>query len=179
MGQTCFNQKWGASFIWLIHCTKSVRIWSFLVRIFPHSDWRRRDTKYLSVFCPNAGKYRPGKLKIRTLFTKWYLFTGGSDQDLFCFCFNLFNSSKVIHSSNGDQLEDVEVKYILLFSSFEVMPQMLKRRTYFSTYSKSSLQFILILPHSTVPLVFLPKTRIQWNKAKSWLKYMNKSRIDS
>ena len=31
----------------------------FLVRIFPHSDWIRRDTKYLSVFSPNAGKYGP------------------------------------------------------------------------------------------------------------------------
>ena len=35
----------------------------FLVRIFPHSDWIRRDTEYteyteyLSVFSPNAGKY--------------------------------------------------------------------------------------------------------------------------
>ena len=29
----------------------------FLVRIFPHSDWIWRDTKYLSVFSPNAGKY--------------------------------------------------------------------------------------------------------------------------
>ena len=30
-----------------------------LVRIFPHSDWKRRDTVYLSVFSPNAGKYGP------------------------------------------------------------------------------------------------------------------------
>ena len=29
----------------------------FLIRIFPHSDWIRRDTKYLSVFSPNAGKH--------------------------------------------------------------------------------------------------------------------------
>ena len=28
----------------------------FLVRIFPYSDWIRRDTPYLSVFSPNAGK---------------------------------------------------------------------------------------------------------------------------
>ena len=41
----------------------------FLVRIFPHSywiriphfDWIRRDTKYLSVFSPNAEKYGPEK----------------------------------------------------------------------------------------------------------------------
>ena len=29
----------------------------FVVRIFPHLDWIRRDTLYLSVFSPNAGKY--------------------------------------------------------------------------------------------------------------------------
>ena len=29
----------------------------FQVRIFPHSDWIRWDTPYLSVFSPNAGKY--------------------------------------------------------------------------------------------------------------------------
>ena len=28
-----------------------------LIRIFPHSDWMRRDTPYLSVFSPNVGKY--------------------------------------------------------------------------------------------------------------------------
>ena len=32
-----------------------------LVCIFPHSDWIRRDTPYLSVFSPNAGKYGPEK----------------------------------------------------------------------------------------------------------------------
>ena len=33
----------------------------FLARIFPHSDWIRRDTKYFSVLSPNAGKYGPEK----------------------------------------------------------------------------------------------------------------------
>ena len=41
----------------------------FLVRIFPHSYWIRRDTEYLFAFSPNAGKYGPEKLLIRTLFT--------------------------------------------------------------------------------------------------------------
>ena len=44
-----------------------------LVRIFPHSDWMRRVTPYLSVFNPNAEKYRPEKLRIQTLFTQWCL----------------------------------------------------------------------------------------------------------
>ena len=42
------------------HCIKGVRIRSYsgpdFSRIFPHSDWIRRDTEYLSVFSPNAGK---------------------------------------------------------------------------------------------------------------------------
>ena len=39
-----------------------------LVRVFPHSDWIRRETECLFVFNPNAGKYRPKYLRIRTLF---------------------------------------------------------------------------------------------------------------
>ena len=42
----------------------------FLVRIFPYLDWIRRDTDYLSIFSPNAWKYGPEKLRIRTLFTR-------------------------------------------------------------------------------------------------------------
>ena len=33
----------------------------FVVRIFSHSHWIRRDTEYLSVFSRNAGKYRSEK----------------------------------------------------------------------------------------------------------------------
>ena len=33
----------------------------FLVRIFPHTNWMRKDAKYLSVFSPNAGKNGPEK----------------------------------------------------------------------------------------------------------------------
>ena len=43
----------------------------FLACIFPYSDWIQRDTEYLSVFSPNAGKYRPEKLQILKLFTQW------------------------------------------------------------------------------------------------------------
>ena len=42
----------------------------FLVRIFPNSDWVWEDTENLSVFSPNAGKFRTEKLRIRTLFTQ-------------------------------------------------------------------------------------------------------------
>ena len=33
---------------------------------FPHSDWIRRDTPYLSLFSLNAGKSGPEQLRIRT-----------------------------------------------------------------------------------------------------------------
>ena len=33
----------------------------FLIHIFLHPDWMRRDTPYLSVFSQNAGKYGPEK----------------------------------------------------------------------------------------------------------------------
>ena len=32
-----------------------------LVRVLSHLDWIRRDKEYLSVICPNAGKYGPEK----------------------------------------------------------------------------------------------------------------------
>ena len=42
--------------VWMSLCEKCPNTELFLVRIFPHSEWIRRDTKYLSVFTPNAGK---------------------------------------------------------------------------------------------------------------------------
>ena len=33
----------------------------FLFRIFPHSDWIRKDMEYLSVLRPNTRKYGPKK----------------------------------------------------------------------------------------------------------------------
>ena len=47
----------------------------FLLRIFPHLDWIRRDTLYtlyLSVFTPNTAKCELEKFCIRTLFTQRY-----------------------------------------------------------------------------------------------------------
>ena len=46
----------------------------FLFRIFPHSDWIRRDTPYLFVFSINMRKYGPEKLWIRTFFRQWVFF---------------------------------------------------------------------------------------------------------
>ena len=42
-----------------------------LTHIFPHSDWIRKDTEYLSVFSLNTRKYGPEKLRIRTLSAQW------------------------------------------------------------------------------------------------------------
>ena len=47
-----------------------------LVRIFPHSDWIRGDTKYLSVFSSNAGKCGPKYLRIQIYFPAFGLNTG-------------------------------------------------------------------------------------------------------
>ena len=45
--------------LFMCHFVKCPNTELFLVRTFSHSDWIRRDTKYLSVFSPNEGKYRP------------------------------------------------------------------------------------------------------------------------
>ena len=37
----------------------------FMFVISQHSDWTRRDTPYLFVFSPNAGKYVPEQFRIR------------------------------------------------------------------------------------------------------------------
>ena len=53
-------------------------IWSFFRYVFSclYLQWIWRNTEYLSVFCPNAGKYRPEKLRRWTLFTQcWSVFS--------------------------------------------------------------------------------------------------------
>ena len=45
-------------FFWLTHGVKSVRMQSYFSRIFPYSNWIRRDTPHFSVLSPNAGKSR-------------------------------------------------------------------------------------------------------------------------
>ena len=66
-----------------IHCVKIVRIRSYLVHILPHLDWISKDTPYLSIFTPNEGNYGTEKLRIRTIFTQWYLQAGGGNSMIF------------------------------------------------------------------------------------------------
>ena len=80
MGVCTSNLKlFGFSYIWFnqfrkrnLNTWKWYTVWKvsvfgiILIRIFPHSDWMIR-TLYLSVFSPNAGKYWPEWLRIRTL----------------------------------------------------------------------------------------------------------------
>ena len=46
---------------WIPLCEMCPKTEFFLVRIFPHSNWIRRDTSHLSVFSPNTGKCGPEK----------------------------------------------------------------------------------------------------------------------
>ena len=76
----CHVQKLWLTLLWEHLCTyyiawKLVVFGVFLVRIFPHWDWIRRDNPFLPVFSPNAGKYRPEKLQIPPLFTQSYFRT--------------------------------------------------------------------------------------------------------
>ena len=60
-----------------LHCVKCVRIRSFSGSYLPafELNTEQRDTKYISVFNPNAGKCGPEKLRIRTPFTQCWLLT--------------------------------------------------------------------------------------------------------
>ena len=76
----CHVQKLWLTLLWEHLCTyyiawKLVVFGVFLIRIFPHWDWIRRDNPFLPVFSPNAGKYRPEKLQIPPLFTQSYFRT--------------------------------------------------------------------------------------------------------
>ena len=48
-----------------------------LVGIFLHLNWIRKDKEYLSVLIPNAGKYGPEKLQMRTLIIESIIFKTG------------------------------------------------------------------------------------------------------
>ena len=56
-----------------IHYVKSIRIRSFSGPYFLafglNTEWIQKDTEYLSIFSPNAGKCGPEKLLMRALFT--------------------------------------------------------------------------------------------------------------
>ena len=74
----------------------------FLVRIFPHSDWIRRDTSYLSVSSPNARKYRPGKTS--------YVNTFHTVQKLITLLFNWFVWSNVFYQTVWLRVSVIELK---------------------------------------------------------------------
>ena len=56
-----------------------------LACIFPQSYWIRRNTDYLSVFSPNAGKYKPEKLQIQILSTRYDVWHIAQERKIFCF----------------------------------------------------------------------------------------------
>ena len=92
----------------------------FLVHIFSHWGWIRRDTKYLSVFSPNAGKYRPEKTSSLDTFHAVILFISPL---ILC-----EESEKVknqyllaINDINGNFLCAMPVKWKSLYSEMSMM----------------------------------------------------------
>ena len=82
-------------FIRNFNCLKSVRILSFSGPYFlafglntERYSVSLRDSLYLSVFSPNAGKYRPEKVRIRTLFTQCLSFRISLDISSECVVFS-------------------------------------------------------------------------------------------
>ena len=89
-------------FLFKSHCLKSARIRSFSGPYFPYSDRIRKYTPCLSIFSPNAGKYRPENLRIRTLFNQCRIFFTSflidleTNQILSTFLFCKINSSDAV-----------------------------------------------------------------------------------
>ena len=62
----------------------------FMGLIFPHLDWILKDTPYPFVFSAYEGKYGPGILRIRTLFTQWFCKSNRATTQPLCFNLALF-----------------------------------------------------------------------------------------
>ena len=98
-------------FFTLTYITWKVSVFGvFLVRTFPYLDWIRRDTPYLSVISPNAGKYGPEKLQIRALLTQcllcvspfilWFVSITNC-RCVFFMCHFLFYDKKVVSENDS------------------------------------------------------------------------------
>ena len=74
----------------------------FLVRISPHWDWIRRDTKYLSIFSPNTGKYRPEKTPYLDTF---YTVTNNRTIFFSTFCCSKIKNRFCLNFRSNDLLE--------------------------------------------------------------------------
>ena len=121
-----FREKWEINRIFLLtlmfasffDTINNITAWKlpvfgvFRMRIFLHSDWIRRDTPYLYIFSPNAGKHGQEKLRIRTIFTQCMsrifhqLFSKSSRGSVEDFLFDGLNISR-----------SIEIKHFLHFQS--------------------------------------------------------------
>ena len=102
-----------------VHCVKKFpNMELFLVRISPHSDWIRRDTSYLSVFSPNAWKYRPEITPYLDTFHAVYAqkmrFSINDQKHNFLFSLNFIIIKKFFHYNQKSKKCPVIRKYISL-----------------------------------------------------------------
>ena len=72
----------------------------FLVSIFPHLDWERRDTPFLSVFSPNAGKYEPEKTPYLDIFHVVFVGEILNGELHFCAVITLISMVGVVFTEN-------------------------------------------------------------------------------
>ena len=105
----------------------------FMVRNFLYLVWIRRDTEYLSVISPDAGKYGPEKLRIQALFThclehvitssKNFLPKNEPEQCLSIMhsCVTEHNKKKIISSSNVTKLNVQVCSKVHISQYFKVL----------------------------------------------------------
>ena len=75
----------------VFHCMKVSVFGVFLVRIFSHSNWMRRDIGYVSAFMPIAGKYLQEKLRIPIFFTQCFIYYKWQFHDSYTWIFSKKN----------------------------------------------------------------------------------------
>ena len=114
-----YRQHTGPRYDW--RCVKSARIRIFSCPYFPAFG---PHMKYLSVFSPNGGKYRPEKLQIRTLFMQWRVllstsFTAEYDFDFVVTQENT-NSQRFHFKTNRETIGSSEKRYKRLWKQLSV-----------------------------------------------------------
>ena len=120
-------------FVVVIKLIKGITAWKvsifgvFLVLIFRHLDWIRKDMEYLSVFSPKTGKYGPEKLRIPTFFAR----------RIFC---NFHSFICYFHFSNKDKRRRVMLCYT--FACDDILTYLLIYYLFVYLFSQTFLNIV-------------------------------------
>ena len=143
--------------------------WVFLVLIFRHLNWI---SPYLFVCSPNAGKYGPGKLKIRTLFTQWLIRSHNDEAAPFSKTWEE-NSNRnwfgLFHFHNYLKLTKMG-RFLLLWIEIQNSKD---RLTYIQCWERNKFLFQPMCVRTSIKIYTpLPCTHVLWNPLTLYTMYV-------